>query len=78
MHDVTQILSQIESGNPAAVEQLLPMVYDELRKLATAKLARVAHVGKARRSSFIDIPCFISLATTGFQVHKVATDLVFK
>ena len=40
MHDVTQILSQIESGDPAAAEQLLPLVYDELRKLATAKLAR--------------------------------------
>ena len=38
MNDVTQILSQIESGNPAAAEQLLPLVYEELRKLATAKL----------------------------------------
>ena len=37
--DVTQILSQIESGDPAA-EQLLPLVYDELRKLAAAKLAQ--------------------------------------
>src|SRR6478752_2285119 len=40
MTDVTQILSQIESGNPAAAEQLLPLVYEELRKLAAAKLAR--------------------------------------
>lgn len=40
MSDVTHILSQIESGNPAAAEKLLPLVYDELRKLATAKLAR--------------------------------------
>ncbi len=39
MTDVTQILSQIESGDPAASEQLLPLVYDELRKLAAAKLA---------------------------------------
>jgi len=39
MHDVTRILSQIESGDPSAAEQLLPLVYDELRKLATAKLA---------------------------------------
>ena len=36
---VTQILEQIESGDPAAAEQLLPLVYDELRKLAAAKLA---------------------------------------
>ncbi|HOW71066.1 MAG TPA: ECF-type sigma factor [Phycisphaerae bacterium] len=39
MTDVTQILSQIESGDPQAAEQLLPLVYDELRKLAAAKLA---------------------------------------
>lgn len=40
MSEVTHILSQIESGDPAAAEQLLPLVYDELRKLATAKLAQ--------------------------------------
>jgi DNA-directed RNA polymerase specialized sigma24 family protein len=40
MSDVTRILSQIESGNPAAAEQLLPLVYDELRKLAAARLAQ--------------------------------------
>src|SRR5436190_5872757 len=40
MPDVTQILSQIESGDPSAAEQLLPLVYEELRKLAAAKLAQ--------------------------------------
>ena len=40
MSDVTRILSQIESGDPAAAEQLLPLVYEELRKLAAAKLAQ--------------------------------------
>jgi len=39
MSDVTRILSQIDSGDPAAAEQLLPLVYEELRKLAAAKLA---------------------------------------
>ncbi len=39
MSDVTQILSQIEQGDPQAVEKLLPLVYDELRKLAAAKFA---------------------------------------
>ncbi len=39
MPDVTQILSAIDAGDPHAVEQLLPLVYDELRKLAAAKLA---------------------------------------
>lgn len=39
MADVTHILSQIEQGNPSAAEQLLPLVYDELRKLAAAKIS---------------------------------------
>ena len=40
MSDVTCILSQIESGDPSAAEKLLPLVYDELRKLAAARLAQ--------------------------------------
>ena len=40
MNDVTQILSAIERGDPSAAEHLLPLVYDELRKLAAAKLAQ--------------------------------------
>ena len=40
MTDVTQILSAIEQGDPSAAEELLPLVYDELRKLATAKMAQ--------------------------------------
>lgn len=40
MSDVTRILSQIEAGDRAAAEQLLPLVYAELRKLATQKLAQ--------------------------------------
>ena len=39
MSDVTRILSQIESGDPASADQLLPLVYDELRGLAAANLA---------------------------------------
>ena len=40
MSDVTRVLSLIESGDPAAAHQLLPIVYDELRKLAAARLAQ--------------------------------------
>ena len=40
MTDVTQILSQVAEGDPNAANQLLPLVYDELRKLATAKMAQ--------------------------------------
>jgi len=39
MSEVTRILSAIEQGDPHAAEQLLPLVYDELRKLAAQKLA---------------------------------------
>jgi RNA polymerase sigma factor (TIGR02999 family) len=39
MSEVTRILSAIERGDPSAAEQLLPLVYDELRKLAAQKLA---------------------------------------
>jgi RNA polymerase sigma factor (TIGR02999 family) len=40
MSDVTHILSAIERGDPRAAEQLLPLVYDELRRLAARKLTR--------------------------------------
>ena len=40
MNDVTRILSAIEQGDPMAAGQLLPLVYDELLKLAARKLAR--------------------------------------
>ena len=42
MSDVTQILAQIESGDPKAAELLLPVVYEQLRKLAARKLASEA------------------------------------
>ncbi|MCI0334698.1 MAG: ECF-type sigma factor [Planctomycetes bacterium] len=40
MNEVTQILNAIDAGEPQAAERLLPLVYDELRKLAAAKLRR--------------------------------------
>jgi RNA polymerase sigma factor (TIGR02999 family) len=40
MNEVTRILSAIEQGDPQAAEQLLPLVYDELRRLAAQKLAQ--------------------------------------
>ena len=39
MSDVTQLLSAIDAGDPKAAEELLPLVYEELRKLATTKMA---------------------------------------
>src|SRR5262249_55512925 len=42
MNDVTRVLQSLEQGDPRAAEELLPLVYDELRKLAAAKLAQEA------------------------------------
>src|SRR6266849_295624 len=42
MSEVTRILSAIEQGDPHAAEQLLPLVYDELRKLAAQRMAQEA------------------------------------
>jgi hypothetical protein len=53
MSDVTRILSAIEQGDAGAAEQLLPLVYDELRKLAAQKMAAIidAWPGQAVGSS---------------------------
>ena len=40
MNDVTRILNSIEQGDPKAADELLPLVYEELRKLAAARMAR--------------------------------------
>jgi hypothetical protein len=40
MNEVTQILSAVEQGDPHAANQLLPLVYDELRRLGARKLAQ--------------------------------------
>ena len=59
MSDVTRILSQIESGDPKAAEQLLPLVYEELRRLAKNRMANLRadqlH-GLIRYSDVVDPP----------------------
>jgi hypothetical protein len=40
MHEVTQLFSALEQGDPHAASRLLPLVYDELRKLAVPKMAQ--------------------------------------
>jgi RNA polymerase sigma factor (TIGR02999 family) len=40
VHDVTVMLQRLEQGDPQAADKLLPLVYEELRKLASAKMAR--------------------------------------
>ncbi|MEK7676779.1 MAG: ECF-type sigma factor [Verrucomicrobiota bacterium] len=53
MSELTFILQSIDSGNPQAAEALLPLVYDALRRLAQAKMAREPpdNAGRQRRSS---------------------------
>ena len=61
MSEVTVILAAIDQGDPHAASQLLPLVYDELRRLAAQKLAQEApgqtlHQGPARRLACSRIP----------------------
>jgi RNA polymerase sigma factor (TIGR02999 family) len=64
MSDVTQILSAIEQGDPHAAEQLLPLVYDELRKLAAQKLAQ-EKPGQTLQATALVHEAFLRLAGSG-------------
>lgn len=68
MSDVTRILSQIESGNPSAAEQLLPLVYDELRKLAAARLAQ-EKPGQTLQATALVHEAYLRLADAGKDQH---------
>ena len=69
MSDVTRILSQIESGDPAAAEQLLPLVYDELRKLAAAKLAQ-EKPGQTLQATALVHEAYLRLVRPGAVVQE--------
>jgi RNA polymerase sigma factor (TIGR02999 family) len=71
MSEVTRILSAVESGTPGAAAQLLPLVYDELRKLAAARLAQEAPGNTLQPTALVheaylrlvgpeDVPCWES------------------
>jgi RNA polymerase sigma factor (TIGR02999 family) len=64
MSDVTRILSQIEAGDPSAAEKLLPLVYDELRKLAAAKLAQ-EKAGQTLQATALVHEAYIRIAGDG-------------
>ena len=68
MADVTQILSQIEQGDPSAADQLLPLVYDELRKLAAARLAN-ERPGQTLQATALVHDAYIRLAATNKTQH---------
>ena len=68
MSDVTRILSQIESGDPSAAEQLLPLVYDELRKLAAVNLAQ-EKPGQTLQATSLVHDAYIRLVDTDKAQH---------
>ena len=64
MSDVTRILDQISAGNASASEQLLPLVYDELRKLAAARVAR-EHPGHSLQATALVHEAYMRLVDSG-------------
>jgi RNA polymerase sigma factor (TIGR02999 family) len=68
MSEVTRILSAIEQGDPHAAEQLLPLVYDELRQLAAQKLAQ-EKPGQTLQSTALVHEAYLRLVGTGQEPH---------
>jgi RNA polymerase sigma factor (TIGR02999 family) len=68
MTEVTRILSAIEQGDPSAAEQLLPLVYDELRKLAAQKMAEEAP-GQTLQATALVHEAYIRLVGRGEGQH---------
>ncbi len=66
MNDFKRILSAIERGDPLATEQLLPLVYDELRRIAAAKMA---HEGSAQTLQATALVHEAYLRLQGDQTH---------
>ena len=64
MTEVTRILSAIEQGDPSAAEQLLPLVYDELRRLAAQKLAQ-EKAGQTLQPTALVHEAYVRLLGTG-------------
>ena len=62
MNDVTRILESIESGDTSQADQLLPLVYDELRKLAAAKMA-VENPGQTLQATALVHEAFLRLTS---------------
>src|SRR6516165_6892258 len=68
MNDVTRILSAIKHGETQAEEQLLPLVYDELRHLAAQKLAREAP-GQTLDATALVHEAYLRLVGPGEEPH---------
>jgi hypothetical protein len=68
MNDVTRILSAIEQGDPSAAEQLLPLVYEELRKLAAHKMAQ-ERPGQTLQATALVHEAYLRLVNVGKVQH---------
>jgi RNA polymerase sigma factor (TIGR02999 family) len=68
MTDVTRILSAIEQGDPQASEQLLPLVYEELRKLAAQRLAQ-EKPGQTLQATALVHEVYLRLVDTDREQH---------
>src|SRR3981189_934484 len=68
MSEVTRILSAIEQGDPNADEQLLPLIYDELRKLAAQKMAQEAP-GQTLQPTALVHEAYLRLVGKGEERH---------
>ena len=73
MCDITRVLSQIELGDPSAAEQLLPLVYDELRKLAAARLAQ-EKPGQTLQATALVHEAYLRLARPGAGSQESGVD----
>src|SRR5262245_5401367 len=68
MSDVTRILTSIEEGDPHAAERLLPLVYDELRKLAAARMA-AERPGQTLQATALVHEAYLRLVDDGVPHH---------
>jgi RNA polymerase sigma factor (TIGR02999 family) len=66
MSDVTQVLNAIEAGEPKAADQLLPLVYEELRKLAVARMAH-EKLGQTLQPTALVHEAWLKIAGDGQQ-----------
>src|SRR5262245_474162 len=68
MTEVTRVLNAIEQGDPSAAEQLLPLVYEELRKLAAQRLA-AEKAGQTLQATALVHEAFLRLVDTEEAQH---------
>jgi RNA polymerase sigma factor (TIGR02999 family) len=71
MSDVSRILANIDAGDPHAAGQLLPLVYDELRKLASAKLAQ-ERPGQTLQATALVHEAFLRIMAYGGRIVSLS------